>query len=105
MDDKATKRYVAAAATHARREVEAKYADQQWTEAVDELNMSAERLQELRVLAQLPYSHPDILRPLLGNARAERTVQKGCWCCGAQRSFRRRPSRSKTVSAKATCLR
>jgi hypothetical protein len=77
MDDAATKRYVAAAATHARKEVEAKYADQQWTASVDDLNLSAERMQELRVLAQLPYSHPDILRPLLGNARAERTVQKG----------------------------
>ena len=103
MDEGATKRYVAAAATQARKEVEAKYADQQWTVPVDDLKLSAERLQELRVLAQLPYSHPDIRRHCLVTRAQSARCRRACSSCAAPRSCPPPRSRSKNGSAREVC--
>jgi hypothetical protein len=64
------------AAARAKRAAEEKYVGQPWQQLVSNLSVSPQRLQILRVLAQLPYSHHELLRPLLPQGRADRTVSK-----------------------------
>jgi hypothetical protein len=69
-------RYAAAAAARARKDIEDRFVGQPWLTPVAQLNLSAERLRVLRVLAQLPYSHADLLVALLPDKHQPRTVAK-----------------------------
>lgn len=74
--DTEAERRAKAAAAAVRRDALAKYVDQDWRQQVRDLKVSSETAALLRLLNQLPYSHPSLLATLMSNPPQTRRLAR-----------------------------